>query len=246
MPNTIYIALSRQMALRRQMDVTANNLANMNTNGFKREGVMFNEYLEEPRFNEKLAFVEDVASWRNFSNGPLKTTGGSLDMAIDGPGFFKVQGENGIRYTRNGAFTMDADRQITTLQGYPVLNENDQPIVVPEGFGMRLDVGEDGTIVDLDLEAGQNAIGRLHIVDFPDPQVLEAEGSNLFRTDIVAETSLDSRVLQGVVEQSNVSGIVEVTTMIDTARAYESTSRLLQEEHNREREMVRRLGRPAA
>lgn len=252
MENSIYIALSRQMALRRQMDVVANNLANVNTTGFKAQESIFNTYTEKPRFRERLAFVQDISTFTNFAPGGLEVTGAPLDLAIKGEGFFVVDTPDGPRYTRDGAFQLDADRQLVTSAGDPVLDENDQPILIPEG--------EDGDHVDItitgdgairigdgggeDAEVGAEA--RIRIVEFDDPQQLRPIGNGLFTTEAEALPAETGTVSQGALERSNVVAVAEMTRMIDTARAYQSTNNLLDGEHNRLQEMVRRLGRPAA
>ncbi len=109
METTTLIALSRQGGLRRQLDVVANNIANMNTTGFKGERMMFVEHLVKSQesgklLGTKLSFARDIATMLDVSEGPMETTGNPLDLAITGEGYFVIQTENGERYTRNGRF----------------------------------------------------------------------------------------------------------------------------------------------
>lgn len=250
MSNPIYIALSRQMALRNQMDVVANNLANMNTSGFKAQESIFNAYIEKPRFRERLAFVQDISTFTNFQTGALEVTGAPLDLAIKGEGFFVVDTPDGPRYTRDGAFQLDADRQLVTSGGDPVLDENDQPILIPEspdGDHTGITITGDGAIRIGD--GGGDAAGggaRIKIVEFDDPQQLRPVADGLFTTGAEAQPAERSTVSQGALERSNVVAVLEMTKMIETARAYQSTNNLLTAEHERLQEMVRRLGRPAS
>src|SRR6185437_11408288 len=120
MENATYVALSSQMALQRQMDVVANNLANASTPAFKGEEMLFSQYLVQPRGGSPLAFVEDSGTVRDLRQGPIAKTGNPLDLAIAGQGYFAVQTPLGARYTRNGHFQLDSQGQIVTSQGYPV------------------------------------------------------------------------------------------------------------------------------
>lgn len=265
MSNPIYIALSRQMALQRQMEVVANNLANMNTTGFKAQESIFNAFVETPRFRERLAFVQDISTFTNFEPGGIEVTGAPLDLAIKGKGFFVIDTPDGPRYTRDGAFTLDANRQVVTSAGDPVLDENDQPITIPEGQDgdhVAIKISGDGAIQIGGGATAAGAVGgaaaggggaaaaggatRIRVVEFDDPQQLHPVGNGLFSTEAKPQPAETSTVTQGALERSNVVGVLEMTKMIDTARAYQSTSTLLTGEHERLQEMVRRLGRPAA
>ena len=134
MENTSYIAMSRQAALRRSMDIVANNIANANTPAFKAERMMFQEYLAKPTKDDKLSFVEDVGTARDLSSGPLTTTGNDFDVALSDEGYFVVDSPLGERYTRHGRFQLDANGQLVTGTGYPVQGQAG-PINIPEDGG---------------------------------------------------------------------------------------------------------------
>src|SRR6185312_9857675 len=124
MQNALLIGLSRQVALSRELDVVANNIANLNTTGFKADGSLFEEFLNSAardESNERLSFVRDRATWTDMSPGGTDRTGNALDVAINGDGYFAVQTQRGVRYTRNGSFQINPTGQLVTAEGDPVL-----------------------------------------------------------------------------------------------------------------------------
>src|SRR5262245_10619145 len=123
METPIYIALSRQETLRRQMDVIANNIANMNTTGYKSQRMLFLEYLEQPARGEKLSFVQDFGMMRDVRPGNLNITNNQLDVALRSEGFFAVDTAGGARYTRGGAWQLNDQRQIVDVNGLPLLDD---------------------------------------------------------------------------------------------------------------------------
>lgn len=231
MDNTSYVALSRQMALERQMTVVAGNIANMNTHGFKAESLLFEQVLERAGQPGRVAFVQDVGLIRDLGAGALETTGNPLDLAINGEGYFTVETAAGPRYTRNGHFTMAADGTITTSGGQPLLDADGAPIVLPLNAG-PLDVARDGT-----LSADGVVLGRLGLVRFADELPLQREGESLFASDQAPEPVAAPDIAQGRLERSNVQPIIEMTRMMETVRAFQNTQRLLETHH----ELVRRV-----
>src|SRR5690606_1441701 len=132
--NAQLIGLSRQMALQRQMDVLANNLANINSTGFKAESILFEEYIMPvaadrtfPSGSQQLSYVQDWATVHDLTAGAMTQTGNPLDLALSGEGFFAVEAPEGIRYTRNGAFEIDAAGRLVTQNGFPVLSSGGNP-----------------------------------------------------------------------------------------------------------------------
>ena len=141
MQNALLIGLSRQVALSRELDVVANNIANIDTTRFKADGALFEEYLSSTQRGEQgapISFVRDRATWVDMSRGPLQRTGNPLDLAIDGNAFFAVQTPRGMRYTRNGTFKIDASGQIVTADGDTVLGDGG-PIKLPPDRRPNLD-----------------------------------------------------------------------------------------------------------
>ena len=235
--NTAYIALSRQIAMRRQLDVIANNVANMNTTAFKGERLLFEEYLTATDDGQELSYVQDVSVMRDTTEGELVTTSNMLDLAISGPGYFVIGTDEGERYTRNGHFRTDADGVLVTDIGDPVLDEQGRPIVLDPGE-KSLTVSRDGTIA-----TSLGAAGKLNLVSFENEQMLLPEGNGLYKAD---ESSpplpfADGVVLQGMLESSNVIPIIEITSMIELSRAYQRTQDLLQRDDELRRRAVRDL-----
>jgi len=228
MENSLTLALARQSVLSRQMDVIATNLANANTTAYKSENMIFKEMIERTDAGTVLSIVHDVSFQRDLAEGPLSNTYSPLDFAIHGKGYFVVETEDGARYTRHGVFRLDDQGRIVNTEGNPVLDNAGAAITVPPDSG-DLVVNRDGTInVD-----GQR-IGRFQIVTFENETALTKEGNSLFNAgEQTPEPTTDAEIMQGMIEGSNVSGIVEITRMIDTSRAYQAAGRLAETEHQR-------------
>ena len=247
-----YIALSRQMVLRRQLDVIANNIANMDSPGYRGESMMFVEYLADtkdkvPAGLRKISYVQDIASVRDLSEGAKTVTDNPLDLAINGNGYFAIESENGERYTRNGAFMLDGDGQIVTTSGLPLLNDNGQPMVIPPSAG-RIDVARDGTVSYHDQEGGDVVeVGRIQIVQFENEYALKKDAQLMFRADGQEPLPADdAEILQGFIEKSNVKGVVEMTRLMQTVNSYQSAGRVVEAEHERQRRAIQTLaGRSA-
>jgi flagellar basal-body rod protein FlgF len=226
------------MALQRQMEVLANNIANMNTPGFKGEGMLFSEYLAETEPGspeDDLSMVVDLKVWRDHRQGALERTDNPLDLALEGDGFFVVGTPEGPRYTRNGRLTIDAERRLVDVNRLPVLGEGDQPITVPDGTGAI------GVTAEGEVMAGTVPLGRLKVVTLPDMEAITPLGGGLYSSNQVAEPAEGTKVVQGMLEDSNVQPIVEMTRMIEVARQYEATQQMLQAEHQRALDAARRL-----
>jgi flagellar basal-body rod protein FlgF len=234
--NLAYVALSKQMAMRRELDVIANNLANMNTTAYRANRVLFEEYLSEVG-SEDISYVQDVAVIPNLRAGNLQQTGNPLDVAISGPGYFVVQGDDdGERYTRNGHMRTDAEGRLVTVDGRAVLDENRQPILIP-AEEERLTVRADGAIV-----GGDGVIGKLALVSFANEYALNQVGNSQYETDEVPQPADDASVKQGVVETSNVDPILEMTQMTELLRAYQSVQDILERGDQLRRTSIQKLG----
>jgi flagellar basal-body rod protein FlgF len=237
MENTSYIALSRQMVLRREMDVIANNMANLNTPAYKGQAMLFVEYLETSESGEKMSFVQDISLVRNLTEGQMTSTENPLDLAISGDAYFEIETPVGPRYTRNGVFQLNADREIVTPDGLPVLGEGGGPITLPPNTS-EITVTRDGTI-----STEQGPAGRLRLARFDDEQAMVKMSDGLYDPDgqdvLPAE---DAEVVQGMIEGSNVQGIIELTRMIETSRQYAAAGKLVNDEHERLRRAIQSLG----
>ncbi len=241
METPTYVALSRQTALLRQMDVVANNLANLVTPGFKAEMEVFTTYpIRSQSFGrpEKLAYVQDFATARDFTAGPLNPTGNDLDMAIQGNGFFVVQTPNGPRYTRLGHFTLNAAGQLVNKLGYPVL-AGGAPITIDPDDG-QVAIASDGTVSADRTQQGnaQVVYGKLDVVDFQDRDQLKPEEGILFNTNAPPIQVAQPAIVQRMLEQSNVQPVKELTTMIWVQRNYEAVEKFIEGEDDRMRRAV--------
>ena len=228
MENGIFVGLSRQMALQRQMDLVANNIANITTPAFKGERMVFVEYLAPTDDGETLSYVQDLAQMRDTSEGSFTMTGNTYDLAIKGDGYFVVRTDQGDRYTRNGHFTLNDAGELTTSDGHPVLDTGNQPIVIPED-AVNVTIAKDGTISAGADEAFETSteIGQVALVTFSDQQQMQLEGGTLYSTDETPLPAPDAEIQQGMVEESNVKPVSEITRMIATHRAYEATQNML-------------------
>ena len=230
----LYTSASGMMATRRNLDIVSNNLANANSGGFKRkEGVKrsFPEMMishfekgESPRELGSLGTgVMLDEAFTDYNSGEYNYTGNSLDLAIEGQGFFEIQTPQGVRYTRNGNFTLNGDGEIVTQQGYYLLDETGNSIQTVDDSEIYVD--SDGQIYLDDLEGA-----RINIVDFEDrDEQLEQVGENLFDyhgEDIIE--SEESSVRQGYLEGSNVNVVEEMTKMIEINRLYEAGQKVIQ------------------
>ena len=249
MENTGYIALSRQAAARRQMEVLAHNVANANTNGFQGSRTLFREYLsreesgERLSFNRKIAFVQDIGDVRNTAQGPLRTTGGQFDMAIQGEGYFTVETPLGPRYTRNGAFQINADGQISTALGHRLLDDGGDPIALPDGT-VAVKVSPNG-VVEAQLPADGDVavfqpVATLQVVTFENQQEMKQIENGLL-TGAGEEIAMESAVLQGMLEGSNVNPITEMTRMISMQRSFGRGQEMMENEHERMRRAYRTI-----
>lgn len=236
MENISYVGLSQQMALQREMEITANNIANMNTPGYKAQGVMFLEYLNRAKGEEgPLRQVQDYGVYRDLAAGTLRQTFNKLDVAIEGDGYFAVQTPEGVRYTRDGGFALNAAREVVTKAGFQVL-----------GDGGPITIQADATDITItpqgDVTTDKGPVGRIRVVAFANPQMLRAQGNNLYDANGAVEQPVDdARVQQGMLESSNVNPVVEMNKMIQVLRAYQATQRMLMDDHQRQLGAIQKL-----
>jgi flagellar basal-body rod protein FlgF len=243
MENALLIGLSRQMALRRELDVVSNNIANINTTGFKGGTAVFEEFLmpgashgDFHRSDRKMSYVHDRSTWHDLGQGPIKPTGNPLDVAVDGKSFLVVQTPGGERYTRNGSFQINAQGQLVTSEGHAVLGE-----AGPIQFQVNdkdVTISRDGTI-----SVPEGIRGKLRLVDFANAQRLQKDGSSTFKApeDMQPKPTQYPHVIQGSIEQSNVKAIVEMTRMIEVTRHYTQIAGLLQQHGDTRRSAIERL-----
>ena len=232
-----YVALTRQAGLVKELQSTANNIANLSTTGYRREGVVFAEMVEAlPVEGGSVAMTAARGRWFDESQGALDETGGTLDLAIEGAGFFTVMTPAGERLTRAGAFTRNAEGTVVTMDGHPLLDEGGGEIAVPFET-KQVSVAADGTV-----SADGTPLARIGLVTVEDRSKLFREAGVLFRAETAPTPVAEGRVLQGFLEQSNVSPVAELARMVEVQRAYEYGQKLLDGEDERIRLVVRTLG----
>ena len=237
MQNALLVGLSRQVALGRELDVVANNIANINTTGYKADGSLFEEYLSSAaradQSGGRVSFVRDRATWHDLSAGPIEKTDNPLNVAIDGNAFLVVQTPRGERYTRNGALQINGTGQLVTSEGNPVLGQAG-PIVFQPG-DRQVTISHDGTIsVREGTSKTDSQRGTLRLVALDGGQQLQKDGSSTFTTSGGGQPqpTKTSRVVQGSIEKSNVRGVVEMSRMIEITRSYTQIAAMLQQQND--------------
>jgi flagellar basal-body rod protein FlgF len=243
MDNALYIGLSRQIALRREMDIVANNIANADTSGFKVESLMLKTDPEAPAFTaggpRPVKFVATDGVARDFSAGALHRTDAPLDLAIEGQGFFKVTTAAGDRFTRDGRFRMDTEGKLVTQGGDPVADDGGGVITIDPEKG-PVSISADGVV-----SQGTARAGKIGVYTFANLSVLEKTGDNLLKNSSNEQPTPAVRVKlrQGMLEGSNVQPVVEITRMIEVSRAYEQIAKMMDAQADLSRSSVERLGK---
>lgn len=238
MENVSYIGLSKQIALKSQMDITANNIANMSTPGYKAQDMLFSEYLTQPKGGDKISQVVNRNSFRRDEQGALAQTGNPLDLALQGDGYFSVETPEGVFYTRAGNFTLSNEGEIVTSEGYKLLNKEGAPFQIPKGDSQIAIVGN-GIV---STERGE--LGQIGVFKFENDQNLIKVGGNLYSGgELNPETADKTLVRQGMIESSNVKSIIEMNKMIEILRQYQSTQNMIKTDHDRQRNAITKLTR---
>jgi flagellar basal-body rod protein FlgG len=237
----LYAAVSGSLAHEKRLAILTNNLANVNTVGFKADRPVFqveplpsvvgplvmsetapavmmplNRFQEHDSAQTRLS-----AMYTNFTQGDLRTTGNPLDVALEGRGFFAVQTADGVAYTRQGTFSLNPEGVVVTAQGLPVLGDKG-PLRLPQG---KIEIDATGQV-----RAGGTVVDRLRVVDWPQPYALEKRGDSLFRSVVPqpSETTANALVRQGAIETANVEPVRLLVSVIETSRAYEAYQRVIQ------------------
>jgi flagellar basal-body rod protein FlgF len=249
MENALLIGLSRQTVLERQLDVVANNIANVNTTGFKSDQSLFEEYLmpgaHEDNFkgsDRRVSFVQDRGTYRDFAQGAAEQTGNPLNVAISGNAFLVVQTAGGERYTRDGGLQMNNQGQLVTASGDPILGTSGPIVFQPTDHDIN--ISPDGTVTVVEGSGRTDSLrGKLRLVSFTDAQKLLKQGSNLYSAGEggAPQADLKSQVQQGYIEKSNVNSVVEMSRMIEITRAYTQIATMLQQESDLHKGAIEKL-----
>jgi flagellar basal-body rod protein FlgF len=253
MENALLVGLSRQMALSHELEVVANNIANIDTTGFKADNAAFSEYLmsgardgEFKGSDRRVSFVQDRDTWIDFSQGALQRTGNPLDVAVDGKGYLVVQTPGGPRYTRNGSFSINATGQLVTSDGDQVMGTAG-PITF-QVTDQDVNISGNGTITVRDGGGGGEAPrGQLQVVNFDRPQLLQKDSGSSFTAPAGVNpipAPPGTRVVQGAIEKSNVQAIAQMTRMIEITRSYSDIAAILQQQGDQRRNALQQLSQP--
>lgn len=261
----IYSAVSGAMAQNSRLDTIANNLANVNTSGFKKDRQVFSEYLAAnekennainvPRVPASIesfydmqggdtAYVNPSGTYTNFEQGGLRSTGSALDLAIEGKGFFEVATPQGLRFTRAGSMAIDANGRLVTKDGFPVLREGqgDPAQRIIQLQGRNITVAASGDIFD-----GGNAVGKIAVSDFAIADDLQKVGNSLYTLKANAGSAplpaRETRVHQGYLEGSNVNVVEEMTDMITANRVFEAAQQAIKAEDQMDDKLINQVGK---
>ncbi|MEP5154786.1 flagellar hook-basal body complex protein [Planktotalea sp.] len=235
MENASYTTLTRQSGLMREMSVIANNIANANTTGYRQEGLVFSEVIQHVNDAPSLSMATARARATSLQSGTLTQTGGPLDVAIDGEGFFLIRTPEGERLSRAGHFMPNAAGDLVTPDGHAVLDAGGAPLFVPATAG-KITIANDGT-----MSADGNILGQIGVVKpSTGTQIIREDGVH-FRADGAIEPNLDGRVQQGFLEGSNVNSMGQIARMIEVQRAYEMGQSFADSENERLRNAVRNI-----
>ncbi|WP_343559774.1 flagellar basal-body rod protein FlgF [Kiloniella sp. b19] len=236
MENAGYIILSRQTALGRNLQMLAHNIANMNTNGYRGERPLFQEFLTKTDDGQRISQSIDRGLVRDMTPGRIETTDNPLDVALSGKGFLVVDVNGEERYTRNGSLRLNAEGNIVTNSGQAILGE-DGPINIPAG-AHSISITKDGVI-----QSSQGEHGRLRFADFENEYLLLKEAGGLFKSapnqEVLAAENIE--VLQGSLERSNVQGILAMTELINVTRAYTRAASFAKDEDQRQMNAIRTI-----
>jgi flagellar basal-body rod protein FlgF len=249
MENALLIGLSRQTTLQRALDVVANNIANLNTTGYKADGAVFASFMNNASdggfgaADRRINFVQTPSAWHDMSQGPTQSTGNPFDVSINGDGFLVVQTAAGERYTRNGALQLNGTGQLVTTEGDAVLGDSGPIVFQPNDRDIV--INPDGTIkvregVSLNSDSTR---GKLRLVAFDNPQQLVKEGSSTFSAPagVAPVPVAKPQIVQGTIEKSNVNGVMEMTKMIELSRAYTEVANILQQQGDLRKNAIQQL-----
>lgn len=235
--NSNVVALTQQNALKRQMESIAQNMANMNTTSARSESIVFGAQLLKSSGGREVSFVAEKGVVRDLSQGPIEHTGNDFDVAIKGPGYLSVQTPQGIRYTRNGNLHLDAQRQLVTAQGHPVLNKAQAPIIIPAG-STSTHIDPSGNII-----GSGGGLGTFSLSMFENEQALIAKGAGLYETTQTPSPATNARIEQGSLEGSNVNSVIEATKLIDVSRMYEQNQAFMQKTDQKTKDVIEKVGK---
>jgi flagellar basal-body rod protein FlgF len=238
---TTSLAASRLVAQQRAMDITANNIANANTPGYRTERVQFSDWIDQqpntasPPGGHSVTYTQDRATYRESQPGSITHTGNPFDLALSGDGYFTVNTKTGPRLTRDGRFGPLPNGTLADSAGNAVLDTTGKPIQLAS-TDTQITIAGDGTV---STENGE--VGKIGVVQPADPMKLRAEGATHFVSDTTTAPVAAPGIVQGAIEESNVQPVLEVTRMMDTERQFQFVTQLVQAEGDRQQNSIEKL-----
>lgn len=240
MSNSLYVLLSNQIALKNKMDTVANNMANMNTTGFKEENVQFEDIFKSLQTDGRgVHFVHDAKSSTNFKQGALMQTGNSLDIVVSQDTMLSVRDQNGNQfYTKDGRLSRNAEGTLVlTSNGMALLDDAGGEIQIPPNV-QNIFIAKDGTISS-QREGILGKVGQYHY----NAPAMKRLSDGLFTAPAPLEAAENGTIIQGFLEKSNVNAVKTLTEMIEVQRNYEKSANLIQKEDQKIKDMLSRIGR---
>lgn len=236
MDNATYATLARQSGLRKELHTIAHNVANASTKGFQREALIFSEVLVNTGDREStLSMAAARSRVTDQTQGQLLQTNGEFDFAIEGSGYFLLETDEGLRITRNGSFSTNANGELVSADGARLLDLGQSPIFVPNDAG-AVHVSSDGTIsIDGD------PLTQIGIFEAADPLNMRREAGARFYVEGEITQLEAGALVQGFIEESNVNPVLEISRLIEVQRAYENGKNILDSEDDRVRNVIRTL-----
>jgi flagellar basal-body rod protein FlgF len=246
MDGPAYVALSAQVALSKQLDVVANNVANANTVGYKPDRQLFQSYVEKLAVpGGSVSFVQDRATYVDRTDGEITLTGNPWDIAVKGDGFLAVSSGNQTLYTRDGHLQIAQDGTLTSSGGLPVLGPDGSPIQIPPNADQP-QILADGDIT-VQVRGVSQQIGQIGMFRSSDPTLLDKAGGSMLSAppgnmQPIANGDRSSSIMQGGLEGSTVKPVSEISNLTDLSRAYDRLQSLLSDDNDREQKMIQTLG----
>jgi flagellar basal-body rod protein FlgF len=242
MSNISYVSLSQATALERSLNMTAHNLANASTAGFKAINPLL-ESIQDSSTARDISYVQDRGTYLDLKEGTLTPTGNPFDVALGGDGWMSFQLDSGATgYSRHGRLILDVDGQLKTASGRPLLDAGGGPITLPDDVGQDITITSGGTITD---RTGA-VLGTIGVVTIEQGAAMLSLGGGMYHLPDNAaapQQAADPKVKQGFVENSNVEAVLEMTRLIDIQRAYENSIKLMNQDDDLTKTVIQRLGR---
>jgi flagellar basal-body rod protein FlgF len=238
---TTSLAASRLVAQQRAMDITANNIANANTPGYRTERVQFSDWIDQqpgtasPPGGHGVTYTQDRATYRESQPGTLTHTANPFDLALTGDGYFTVNTKTGPRLTRDGRFGLLPDGTLADSSGNAVLDVTGRPIKIAP-TDTQITIAGDGSI-----SSENGPAGKIGVVQPTDPMRLRAEGATNFVSDTTTTPVIAPGIVQGAVEGSNVQPVMEITRMMDDVRQFQFVTQMVQAEGDRQQSTIDKL-----